>query len=270
MKTQTLEDFYRAKLNWLPENLQQDLGHFNVFRLEDFVGHSAQPLLYSRKDFYKISLIIGQNTYHYADKSIAIEENALLFANPQVPYEWEPRGAAQTGFFCIFTEAFLQRYLGSKVADFPVFQPGGQPVFFLTDKQLDQTRQLFQKMFTELDSNYTYKYDLLRAYVLELIHSTQKLQPITTLYRESNAATRIASLFTELLARQFPIESPGQRLRTAQAFADQLAVHVNHLNYAPPAGRAPRAGGAGPAAPHRLAGESHCLLPGLRGADPLQ
>ena len=234
MKTQTLEDFYRAKLNWLPANLQQDLGHFNVFRLDDFVGHQAQPIPYSRKDFYKISLIIGQNTYHYADKSIAIEQNALLFANPQVPYDWEPRSAEQTGFFCIFTEAFLQRYLGSQLTDFPVFQPGGQPVFCLTDVQLAQTRELFQKMFTELDSSYFYKYDLLRAYVLELIHSAQKLQPITTLYRESNAATRIASLFTELLARQFPIESPGQRvrLRTAQAFADQLAVHVNHLNAA--------------------------------------
>ncbi len=234
MKTLTLEEFYQAKLNWLPENLQQDLGHFNVFRLDDFVGHNAQPIPYSRKDFYKISLIIGQNTYHYADKSIAIEDNALVFANPQVPYDWEPRSAQQTGFFCIFTEAFLQRYLGSKLTDFPVFQPGGQPVFVLTDEQLDEARRLFLKMFTELDSSYIYKYDLLRAYVLELIHSAQKLQPITTLYRESNAATRIASLFTELLARQFPIESPGQRLRlrSAQAFADQLAVHVNHLNRA--------------------------------------
>lgn len=75
---------------------------------------------------------------------------------------------------------------------------------------------------------------MLRAYVLELIYSAQKLQPITMLYRESNAATRIATLFTEPLARQFPIESPPQRvrLRTAQAFADQLAVHVNHLNAA--------------------------------------
>lgn len=119
-----------------------------MFRLDDFVGHGAQPLPYARKDFYKISLIIGQNTYHYADKSIA---------NPRVPYDWEPRGAAQTGFFCIFTEAFLQRYLGSQLTNFPVFQPGGQPVFFLADEQLDQTRQLFQKMFTELDSSYTYR-----------------------------------------------------------------------------------------------------------------
>jgi len=38
----------------------------------------------------------------------------------------------------------------------------------------------------------------------------------------------------ELLERQFPIESPIQRmkLRSPIDFANQLAVHVNHLNRA--------------------------------------
>ena len=39
-------------------------------------------------------------------------------------------------------------------------------------------------------------------------------------------------MFTELLERQFPIESPARRLglHSASDFAQQLAVHVNHLN----------------------------------------
>jgi AraC family transcriptional activator of pobA len=230
----TLEDFYRVKANWLPENLRQDIGHFNVFRLEDYVGPGTHSLPYSRKDFYKINFAVGKSTYHYADKSMVIEDNALLFANPLVPYEWEPCDGSQRGFFCIFTEHFLQQHTSLKVADFSVFRPDGQPIYFLSEEQQADVRQLFQKMMREMDSDYAYKYDLLRGYVLELIHSAQKLQPATTLYRESNAATRIASLFTELLARQFPIEAPGQRvkLRTAQAFAGQLAVHTNHLNRA--------------------------------------
>ena len=230
----SLEDFYRVKANWLPENLRQDIGHFNVFRLEDYVGPGVLSLPYSRKDFYKINFAVGQSVYHYANKSVVIEDNALLFANPLVPYEWEPRSEQQRGFFCIFTEHFLQQHTSLKVADFSVFQPDGQPIYFLDEAQQAPVQQLFQKMLTELDSDYAFKYDLLRGYVLELIHSAQKLQPATTLYRESTAATRIASLFTELLARQFPIEAPGQRvkLRTAQAFASQLAVHTNHLNRA--------------------------------------
>lgn len=47
-----------------------------------------------------------------------------------------------------------------------------------------------------------------------------------------NASDRIASLFIELLERQFPLEPKAQRLglRTAKDYAGRLAVHVNHLN----------------------------------------
>ena len=87
-------------------------------------------------------------------------------------------------------------------------------------------------MHREIASDYAYKYDLLRNYVLELIHYGQKLQPATALYSVHNAASRVSSLFLELLERQFPIESPQQRLnlRTAKDYAERLAVHVNHLN----------------------------------------
>jgi len=233
-KTQTLEDFYQQKIHWMPENLRQDIGHFNIFRLDDYVGPKACKMPYSRKDFYKITLVSGNSNYLFADKTIELRGHALFFANPLVPYTWEPLDDDQTGVFCIFTEAFLQRQLGALPQDLPMFRPGGQPVYMLSEEQLAALQPLFDKMLAELNSDYTYKYDLLRTYVMELLHSTLKLQPATTLYHDSNAATRISSLFTELLERQFPIESPGQRvrLRSAESFAGQLAVHVNHLNRA--------------------------------------
>ncbi|UOG73596.1 helix-turn-helix transcriptional regulator [Hymenobacter tibetensis] len=233
-KPVSLEDFYQSKIHWMPENLKQDIGHFNVFRLDDFVGPKACHLPYSRKDFYKITLVTGRSNYHFADKTVEVRGNALLFANPMVPYDWEPLDDQQTGFFCIFTEAFLQRHSHAGVLELPMFKPGGQPLYSLNDEQLSACKQLFEKMFAEIDSSYAFKYDLLRNYVFELVHSALKLQPATTLYQDSNAATRIASLFTELLERQFPIETPGQQvqLRNANAFAGQLAVHVNHLNRA--------------------------------------
>jgi AraC-like DNA-binding protein len=233
-KLQTLAEFYQQKIHWLPQNLQQDIGHFNVFRLDDYVGPSACHLPYSRKDFYKITLVQGRSNYHYADKTVEIRGQALLFANPLVPYDWEPLDDEQTGYFCIFTEAFLQRQAGAAALELPLFRPGGQSLYALNSAQWAEAGRLFEKMFAEINSDYAFKYDLLRNYVFELIHGAQKLQPATTLYHDSSAATRIASLFAELLERQFPIETPGQRvkLRSAQAFAQQLAVHVNHLNRA--------------------------------------
>lgn len=233
-KAQTIEDFYRTKLNWMPDNLKKGIGHFNVFRLDDFVGPCAKPVPYNRKDYFKISLIIGRNKYHYADKTIEIERNALLFANPQVPYNWEPLDNEQSGFFCIFTEAFFKEFTNLKLQDYPVFKPGGQPIFFLTESQVETVMGIFRKMFEEIESDYVYKYDAIRTLVFELIHSAQKMQPAVTLYSNSNSAIRISSLFMELLERQFPIESPRQQInfRSANEYARQLAVHVNHLNRA--------------------------------------
>jgi AraC-like DNA-binding protein len=234
--TQTLEEFYQQKFNWLPENLQQDIGHFNVFRLEDALAgaHGAAPFKYSRRDFYKINLVRGRNLYHYADKSIEIDGTALSFFNPLVPYTFEALSEERTGFFCIFKEAFFTERMRGNINELPMFAPGGKPSYVLSKEQDEHVSHIFQKMLDEIGSDYKYKYDLLMNYVTEIIHYALKMAPMDTLYKHPDAKSRITSVFTELLERQFPIESTSQRftLRSAKDFADQLSVHVNHLNRA--------------------------------------
>jgi AraC family transcriptional activator of pobA len=178
-------------------------------------------------------MISGRNKAEYADKVIDIEKNCLLFATPKIPYNWLPQDENQSGNFCIFTPDFLvQNKSGIQLEQLPIFQPGGYPVFQLSDDEAEDITFIFKKMHKELSSDYVYKYDLLRNYVLELIHYGQKLQPATALYPSHTASARVSSLFIELLERQFPIESPHQKigLRTAKDYAERLAVHVNHLN----------------------------------------
>jgi AraC family transcriptional activator of pobA len=116
--------------------------------------------------------------------------------------------------------------------ELPIFKSGGYPVFQLNTTQVKEISAIYDKMFTELASDYAYKYDLLRNYVLELIHYGQKLQPDIDMYSSHSANARVAGLFVELLERQFPITSLGQQLelRTAKDYAERLAIHVNHLN----------------------------------------
>jgi AraC-like DNA-binding protein len=241
MGVTTLEDFYResgltAGLNsFLPEGINKEIGHFNVFDVADMMTKvkATGIMPYNRRAYYKISLVSGRNKAEYADKDIDIEKNALLFATPKIPYNWVPQDDKQSGHFCIFTADFLlPSKSGVVLDDLPIFKPGGYPVFQLTDKEAADIDFIFSKMHQELPSTYAYKYDLIRNYLLELIHYGQKLQPVTTLYSSHNASARVSSLFIELLERQFPIESPHQKLsmRTAKDYADRLAVHVNHLN----------------------------------------
>ena len=89
-------------------------------------------------------------------------------------------------------------------------------------------------MIEEQKSDYTYKDDLIRNYINLIIHEALKLQPSEHFDQHRNAASRLTSVFLELLERQFPIissENPLQ-LKTAQDFANSLNVHVNYLNRA--------------------------------------
>ncbi|GAB2575102.1 helix-turn-helix domain-containing protein [Spirosoma areae] len=235
MEATTLEEFYRETAGLIPEGINREIGHFNVFKVADIVAKfRKKPIMpYNRRAYYKISIIRGRNRAEYADKVIDIEKNALLFATPKIPYHWLPQDENQFGYFCIFTADFLiQQKSGVALNELPIFRPGGYPIFQLSDEEANDLTYIFEKMYNELSSDYAYKYDLLRNYVLELIHYGQKLQPASALYPTHTASARVSSLFIELLERQFPIESPHQKLalRTAKEYADRLSVHVNHLN----------------------------------------
>ncbi|TDQ10930.1 helix-turn-helix domain-containing protein [Pedobacter metabolipauper] len=233
-KTETLEDFYKHKLDYLPLNLQKDMGHFNVFRTEDCLGPGARPVAYSRRDFYKIALIRGKNVYHYADKSLEVDGTTLMFFNPQVPYTFESMSDDTTGYFCIFSKSFFTERIIGGLKELPMYALGGKPAYHLDDKQDQHISSIFVRMLEEIDSDYAFKYDLLRNYITEITHFALKSRPSESLHLHVDAKTRITSVFTELLERQFPIETPSQRfnMRSAKDFADQLAVHVNHLNRA--------------------------------------
>ena len=231
----SLDDFYKRNAAPLPNGITKEIGHFNVFEAETLfdkkTGTRIMP--YSRRAYYKISWIRGKSRAEYADKVIDINESALLFATPKIPYNWIPADSDQTGRFCIFTADFLTPHkAGVSLDDLPIFQPGQLPVFQLNSEEVKEIEYIFRKMYKELGADYKFKYDLLRNLVLELIHYGQKLQPMQAISTAQNASERISSLFIELLERQFPLESMSQRLnlRTAKDYADRLAVHVNHLN----------------------------------------
>lgn len=89
-------------------------------------------------------------------------------------------------------------------------------------------------MIDEQKSDYTYKDDLIRNYINLIIHEALKLQPSENYDQHKNAASRLTSVFLELLERQFPIERSDNplQLKTAQDYASNLNVHVNYLNRA--------------------------------------
>jgi len=232
-RAEKIEEFYRRKMQWVPDSLREGIGHFNVFRLEPYIGAKATAVPYTKRDFYKITLAIGNGKVHFADKVIEVQHQALTFSNPQIPYKWENTDRIRGGFFCIFTQDFFHQF--GKLEQYSVYQPDGTHVFELTDEQLVRISGIFERMLEEIGSDYVHKFEVLRTLVFEILHFAMKVQPSSGIVQQPiNAAKRISALFLELLERQFPIDEDHQhmQLRSASEFARQLSVHVNHLNSA--------------------------------------
>jgi len=243
MENKDIREFYKdifangsCELDYfLDSKSNTDLGHFNVFDTAKFYfgGNKKSEMTYNRRLYYKISLIKGKNLVEYADKTVLIEKQGILFATTKIPYRYTPQNKEQSGFFCVFTKDFLSKSkTGLLIDELPIYQPGSDFVYQLNDEQYLEMEVIFRKMDAELSSEYRFKYDLLRNYVLELIHTAQKLKPMKSNDATTNAASRISSLFIELLERQFPIESETQviQLKTPIDFASALGIHINHLN----------------------------------------
>ena len=209
------------------------VGQFNLFHLEPLPKGTTRSIPYQRRDYYKILLVKGDINFHYADKIASIKKQALVFSNPQVPYQCEHLDRIKGGHYCIFNHQFFEEF--GNLGKYEVFQPNGNKVFELSDDQVQYVECIYQKMFKEFDSDYIHKYDVLRNYVYDLLHFALKTQPSSHIQNHpNNASRRITTLFLELLERQFPIDENHTtiKVRSASDFATQLNVHVNHLNRA--------------------------------------
>ena len=195
---------------------------------------SLSDMPYLRRDFYKISLYARGTTHiRYAGQTWVIDRPALLFCNLLQPYTCHPQTPV-AGCCCLFTEEFLSGVdRSASLQESPLFRLDANPLFFLSDEQLAASQQLLGQMQVDARSDYRHRHELVRNQLQMLIHEAlrHRPEPLPPL-SASGAAHRLAAQFLQLLEQQFPLASPAAplALRTPQAFAECLHIHVNHLN----------------------------------------
>ncbi len=228
-KSENLKEFYNRIHYSAREQLNISKPHINVFERSCCMG----TLPYSRRDYYKVTLVIGEGQLEYADKNIHIERPVLMFSNPMIPYTWQSLSDKQSGWFCIFNESFIKQR-DEILSELPAFQLGHEKVYYPDEIAVQEISDLFKKMMKENESSYDYKQDILRNYLHLIIHYVLKTAPATNYEKPLDSSARITKLFLELLERQFPIDSPLYQLRmkSANDYATYLSIHPNHLNRA--------------------------------------
>ncbi|NML67983.1 helix-turn-helix transcriptional regulator [Hymenobacter sp. RP-2-7] len=216
----------------IPDRLDYD--QFTVQAFDTTTMTASQLAMpYRQRSAYKISLYTGGTALvQYAGQTLTIGGADLLFFNPLLPYSCQQQ-TGLTGFYCEFTNAFLSGVdRSASLQESPLFRLGANPRFHLDPDQTAWLSETFRRMLADLASGYRHKYELLRTHVQQVVHVALRLQSNQDPPPPPGPATRLAARFLQLLERQFPVASPTQplALHSAQAFAAQLGVQVNHLN----------------------------------------
>ena len=180
MKPTSLQDFYEQTLSVSPDGIAAQTGHFNVFWVKDLnkLKPADAAMFYNRKSFFKIALLVGSTKVKYADTTVDAVESGLLFADPSVLYQYIDQDLEYEGYFCIFSANFLFNKKSDILPDaLPIFKTEYYPFFNISSEEKKELSLFLEKMCTEINSDYPYRYDLIRAYVAQLIHYGQKLLP---------------------------------------------------------------------------------------------
>lgn len=231
-KTETFKSFYVDKFGERLDILSNDNADFLMIPHDGCMD--GKPVLYRRRNFYKISFLDGRFVVHYGDKSMETKGTGLVFFDPKTPYTIESLEDSTMGGHLIFKEYYLDTYFRNHINKLPIFSREYKPIFSLEQEEIEKIITLFDKIKREYNSDYEFKNDLIRNYISELFHFAVKKKPLIKTHTPTDAKTRLAKVFIELLDRQFPIENPGDPFvfRSPKKFAESLGVHVNSLNRA--------------------------------------
>lgn len=232
---ETLSDFYRGRRHIIfpfsTEGVEEGRSHFNIFPRK-YCGFRTP---YNRRDFYKLTLILGRGEIVYQNQTILIDKPALFMPCPSVPYLWTCLSDDQTGYCSLFNQQFFNGYQDYEIIrTASLFGEDSNPVLFLDTEQVVLISSYFEKMMEAAVSSYVYKNDIIRHLLGLLMHTVlSRVEGKQTDSVYQSSAPELAVRFYELLKRQFPLDSPANPLmmKSPSDFARELNVHVNHLNY---------------------------------------
>jgi len=230
---ETLGEFYKRTNQQIPADLLNPSGDSSHFNAQSRC-YCNKVTPYNRRDHYKLCLTIGAGRLRFADKVIEMDQPALVFSNPSVPYSWESLTEKQEGYLCLFNDSFISTELRKGLEHLcPLFNPAMDPVYFLNKEQTELVSGYFVQMIAEQNSEYEYKFEVIRSILKLIIHQGVKIYTENNQVIQKDVSDRITPMFIELLERQFPVDSPENplKLKSASEFASQLNVHVNHLNH---------------------------------------
>jgi len=231
--TESLLDYYARTGHAITKDhlpITSESGHFNV----RMATACCRKTPFNRRDYLKICICAGSGkgsgTLIYADREIQLSGPCIIFTHPSVPASIEI--SKMSRYSCIFNKQFIDGQMSPDVQyASPLFNATLYPIVTLTEEELNRLNGYFAEMKRLQESDYPFKWEMIRNILQLTIHEGIRLQQQQAV-QAGVVRDRLVNSFFSLLNQQFPVDSPENSLKllTPAHFADQLHVHVNHLN----------------------------------------
>jgi AraC family transcriptional activator of pobA len=206
------------------------LGHFDIFQWQDVRKDLSACENIQRKQFYKISILDGQATYHSNDNVLQISGKNIVFTDPKTRFSFSTTDPDFNAEYCIFTEGFLRGTNKLSFNNWPVFKDADIYVKSLSDKAHQDLLSILNEIKTEYQSTYPFKEQFILNKVFDLIHYTQKLDFDSDI--EIKPAESLDELFFNTLDSEFSNITTTTPLtdKSPSYFAKLLHTTVDRLN----------------------------------------
>ncbi len=231
--SETLQQYYELSGKELPAELKRSNGlvsHFNVFCRKNCM----RTMPFRRRDYYKIYLSRGKAIIFTEKGEVSISQPAVFFADPVTKFGWRNVSDEQEGYICVFNELYIPTDLKRELKLlYRLYDDAVYPFSSLTDEQYQQFFSYFQQMEREYRDDFAYKEKMIQQILRLIIYTAIKIRLTKCPGLREEKPELLVTRFQDLLDAQFPIDSPQSPilLRSPADFADQLHVHVNHLNH---------------------------------------
>lgn len=212
----TLESFPQGRPRpWYLEQLAQHVANFPGV---------SQPHAH---DFYLLLYVTQGHGTHTIDLvSYELGPGCLFFMTPGQVHHWQLSADTQ-GYVVLFeADFYLFRYPGSRLYEYPFFQPTYRPLLHLLPTEAE-LRPLFERMWQEHQAPAPQQDEVFRSYLhiaLELAARHYPPAPSPAAAGEAPHAQQLLRGFGSLINQHFRSQ------RTVQLYADWLHVSPNHLN----------------------------------------
>jgi AraC family transcriptional regulator, transcriptional activator of pobA len=200
---------------------------FRIHRTEYAIRVIGQELPPNRYNFYFLSIVRtgsamktdGFNTYE-------IKPHTLWSTPIGQIHSAKNWTADATGYYLSFSPDFIETKpnLQKLVQRSPFFAFDAPHYLYLTDEESDTIFTIFQKIEVEFERNDESSDDLIRLYITEMLHLSERFRKQKMPTESVSVSKNITDKFKALVEKNF-IHQKG-----IPFYADHLAVHPNYLS----------------------------------------